>query len=90
MFTKRHYEKIADILNDARKEDYETVHYVIMERMISLFQEDNPKFDEDTFHIACGAESIVLWKYGITSLDALPSAQFQAKTRLMESLQNGP
>lgn len=64
-YSKRHYEDIAGIMNDASKEIYENVHWYILQRLIETFKSNNPRFDEDKFLIASGANAIVEWKYGV-------------------------
>jgi hypothetical protein len=51
-FSKRHYEAIATILREAKQTattDANTQISVFEDNLISFFQDDNPKFDEDKF-----------------------------------------
>jgi hypothetical protein len=50
MFTKRHYEAIADTI---RKSEFQ-INKGIIKALINLFSEDNPRFDKAKFLKACG------------------------------------
>ena len=49
MFSKRHYEAMAETIS----RNHETTHELILE-MINMFERDNPKFDRVKFLDACG------------------------------------
>ena len=63
-FTKKHYERIAKVLNKAKlKNDPELMPYTaidqwleIRDNFIDLFEIDNFLFDKELFIIACAKE----------------------------------
>lgn len=52
MFTKKHYEAIAFVLNDARQAKAKPSG--VVRRLADLFQDDNPHFNRRRFVEACG------------------------------------
>jgi hypothetical protein len=46
--TRKHYEKIAKAISKG------TDIVVLVEILMDIFEEDNPRFDRDKFLIACG------------------------------------
>lgn len=64
-YQRRHYEDMANLINDLMPEDVPADDYPVMagirhgliltaNRMIELFKEDNPNFDVVRFEKACG------------------------------------
>lgn len=54
--TKKNYVKAAKIVQED-KEEHGDVFSELMERsFIKLFQDDNPRFDEEKFRFACNRE----------------------------------
>ena len=50
MFTRKHYQTIADVI---KKIDNEVIRKSTCQRFIIVFRENNPKFDVDKFKKAC-------------------------------------
>ena len=48
MFTRKHYEKIADILKEHRESNFVS-HDLLADKFAELFAEDNPRFDRTRF-----------------------------------------
>ena len=48
MMTRKHYEKVAEIVKEA------TTRAKFAKELAEMFAEDNPRFDEARFYIACG------------------------------------
>jgi hypothetical protein len=58
MFSKRHYQAIADVLKTHNNDigvDEGYCYYQTMD-MIEMFERDNPKFDRARFLDACGLD----------------------------------
>lgn len=56
MFTKQHYEAIANIIDESRRInlDYEYLDTdKVVERLADFFETDNERFDRDRFYTAC-------------------------------------
>lgn len=57
MFTKQHYEAIADIIRGSKRPDG-TIDGVSLEAgLISFFKNDNPLFDRERFLAVCRPSS---------------------------------
>jgi len=69
MFTRRHYEAIAEVLQQRRERGKRTVDWgayrnhmewaggsVVEQDLAMMFKEDNPRFNTDRFFLACGLE----------------------------------
>ena len=57
MFSKRHYQAIADALRKHVGEEVEKVSYpkvMIVVELADTFEKDNPRFDRARFIEACG------------------------------------
>jgi hypothetical protein len=62
MFTKQHYEQVADLLkraqNKHRGETADQLYFSIIDDFADLFENDNGNFNRDKFSLACGIEPI--------------------------------
>jgi hypothetical protein len=56
IFEKRHYEAIAETLNEARDGNpLDLLDFnVLVEALVDLFSRDDPRFDRKRFQHACG------------------------------------
>ena len=56
LFSKKHYSLIARAIYESREsDDSNIIHAYWLVRMLSFaFKQDNPRFDADTFRVACG------------------------------------
>ena len=52
--TRQHYEKVAEIVNK-----FPYARETLAKEFSEMFTEDNPRFDEDRFYIACGLQVIM-------------------------------
>jgi len=58
MFTKQHYEKIAEILaSEQGSSMVNVIVYNITSKLAEMFMEDNPNFDREKFFKAAGFNS---------------------------------
>jgi len=55
MFTREHYEKIAEIISDTRNDNSIDATFFI-ERLSVYFKSDNPNFSLERFATACKQE----------------------------------
>jgi hypothetical protein len=49
MMTRQHYRKVAEIINK-----FPHARETLAQEFSEMFAEDNPRFDEARFYIACG------------------------------------
>ena len=52
--TRQHYEKVAKIIKK-----FPSLEAILAKEFSELFTEDNPRFDEDRFYIACGVQVVM-------------------------------
>lgn len=52
LFSQRHYRKIAAFVKEM--EYYSITRLHLRDKLIEMFERDNPKFDKDKFVKACG------------------------------------
>ena len=59
MFTKQHYEQIAQIVKDL-KDKYNGFPPIVQDelatKLADMFENDNPRFSRMRFYLACGLE----------------------------------
>lgn len=61
MFTRKHYEAVAEIIKERSKHYADMGRYgcangagSVGDKLADLFEKDNPRFDRDRFLAACG------------------------------------
>lgn len=56
LFYAKQYKAIARAVNDSREYDYPTniKAYWLVKILTIMFRNDNPRFNEDDFRVACG------------------------------------
>jgi len=59
MFTKQHYEQVAQVIKNTR-DKYAGLAPIIQDelaiKLADVFEKDNPRFDRDRFYLACGVK----------------------------------
>ncbi len=54
MFTRQHYQAIADVIKETANKAYQTTHTQdLTEKLADYFASDNPRFSREKFLAAC-------------------------------------